>query len=78
MRQQKLEYQQLNDRTYASLKGGLISGMFQPGAGTCHSDSCSRLWNFSHPGSGSAAAACCRTPIDDAGQSFDYCSPTIG
>jgi DNA-binding GntR family transcriptional regulator len=31
MRQQKLEYQQLNDRTYASLKGGLISGMFQPG-----------------------------------------------
>lgn len=31
MRQQKLEYQQLNDRAYASLKGGLISGMFQPG-----------------------------------------------
>jgi DNA-binding GntR family transcriptional regulator len=31
MRQQKLEYQQLNDRIYASLKAGLISGMFQPG-----------------------------------------------
>ncbi len=31
MQQHKLEHQQLNDRTYAALKGGLISGMFQPG-----------------------------------------------
>jgi hypothetical protein len=31
MRQGKLEHQNLNDRTYAILKGGLISGTFHPG-----------------------------------------------
>jgi DNA-binding GntR family transcriptional regulator len=31
MRHAKLEHQNLNDRTYAILKGGLISGTFHPG-----------------------------------------------
>ena len=31
MHQDKLEHQNLNDRTYAILKGGLISGTFHPG-----------------------------------------------
>ncbi|CAB3793467.1 GntR family transcriptional regulator [Pararobbsia alpina] len=31
MQQDKLEHLKLNDRTYAALKGGLISGAFQPG-----------------------------------------------
>jgi DNA-binding GntR family transcriptional regulator len=31
MLQEKLEHQNLNDRTYALLKGGLISGSFHPG-----------------------------------------------
>jgi DNA-binding GntR family transcriptional regulator len=31
MQPHKLEHQRLNDRTYTSLKGSLISGVFQPG-----------------------------------------------